>query len=121
MILDGRLPIVLAPLAGGPSTPELTAAVSGAGGLGLLAAGSLSAETLAERIAETRRLTRHPFGVNVFVPQQAASPTVVAAYAAALAAEARAAGVRLGAPRPDDDDWRAKLALLTEAPVPVVS
>jgi nitronate monooxygenase len=33
------VPIVLAPMAGGPSTPELTAAVSAAGGLGLLAAG----------------------------------------------------------------------------------
>jgi nitronate monooxygenase len=47
----GRLavPIVLAPLAGGPSTPELTAAVSEAGGLGFLAAGYLAASTLAER------------------------------------------------------------------------
>jgi nitronate monooxygenase len=33
------LPIVLAPLAGGPSTPALCAAVSNAGGLGFLAAG----------------------------------------------------------------------------------
>ena len=37
------LPIVLAPLAGGPSTPELAAAVSEAGGFGFLAAGYLSA------------------------------------------------------------------------------
>src|SRR5260370_7884754 len=35
MILDScSVPIVLAPLAGGPSTPELTATVSEAGGLG---------------------------------------------------------------------------------------
>jgi nitronate monooxygenase len=33
-------PIILAPLAGGPATPELAAAVSDAGGLGFLAAGS---------------------------------------------------------------------------------
>ncbi|WP_460339981.1 nitronate monooxygenase [Actinoallomurus acanthiterrae] len=40
MILDELpVPIVLAPLAGGPSTPRLTAAVSEAGGLGFLAAG----------------------------------------------------------------------------------
>ena len=49
----GRLehPVVLAPLAGGPSTPDLAAAVSGAGGLGFLAAGYLGAHTLRERIA----------------------------------------------------------------------
>jgi nitronate monooxygenase len=34
-------PIVLAPLAGGPSTPRLAAAVTNAGGLGFLAAGYL--------------------------------------------------------------------------------
>jgi NAD(P)H-dependent flavin oxidoreductase YrpB (nitropropane dioxygenase family) len=35
MILDScDIPVVLAPLAGGPSTPELAAAVSNAGGLG---------------------------------------------------------------------------------------
>ena len=42
LVLDRlAVPIVLAPLAGGPSTPELTAAVSNAGGFGFLAAGYL--------------------------------------------------------------------------------
>ena len=121
MILDGRVPLVLAPLAGGPSTPELAAAVSDAGGLGFLAAGYLTAEALAERIAAVRARTAEPFGVNVFVPQPPGSPTAVAAYAARLRAEARAAGVELGRPHPDDDDWAAKLDLLAEARVPVVS
>src|SRR5688572_17044398 len=53
-------PIVLAPLAGGPSTPELAAAVSEAGGLGFLAAGYLSADALGERIERTRALTERP-------------------------------------------------------------
>jgi nitronate monooxygenase len=45
MILDRlSVPIVLAPLAGGSSTPELTAAVSNAGGLGFLAAGASAAQ-----------------------------------------------------------------------------
>ena len=44
-------------MAGGPSTPELTAAVSAAGGYGFLAAGYLSAAGLAETIAATRALT----------------------------------------------------------------
>ena len=51
------VPIVLAPLAGGPSTPELAAAVSDAGGLGFLAAGYLCADALGERISRTRELT----------------------------------------------------------------
>jgi nitronate monooxygenase len=121
MILDGRLPIVLAPLAGGPSTPELAAAVSDAGGLGFLAGGYLTAEALAGRIATTRRLTTEPFGVNLFVPQQPGSPTAIAAYAATLTAEARAVGAELGPPRPDDDGWAAKVVLLEESAVPVVS
>lgn len=121
MILDGRLPLVLAPLAGGPSTPELAAAVSDAGALGFLAAGYLAAGTVADRMAATRRLTNQPFGVNLFVPQEPSSPTAVAAYAASLTGEARAAGAELGTPRADDDDWTAKLDLLAASPVPVVS
>jgi nitronate monooxygenase len=49
VIVDGRpVPIVLAPLAGGPSTPALAAAVSEAGGLGFLGSGYLTADRLAE-------------------------------------------------------------------------
>ena len=69
MILDScDIPIVLAPLAGGPSTPELAAAVSNAGGLGFLASGYLSAAELADRRRRAAELTGRPFGVNVFVP-----------------------------------------------------
>ncbi len=39
-------PIILAPMAGGPSTPELVAAVSNAGGLGSLGAGYLAPEAI---------------------------------------------------------------------------
>ena len=54
------VPIVQAPLAGGPSTPELAAAVSGAGGLGFVAAGYRTPDALAEAIARTRALTDGP-------------------------------------------------------------
>jgi nitronate monooxygenase len=122
MILGTRsLPIVLAPLAGGPSTPELTAAVSDAGGFGFLAAGYLSAGELAQRLLATRELTREPFGVNLFIPGRPSPPAEVSGYAAALAAEARAAGAELGEPRFDDDGWPDKIALLLADPVPVVS
>jgi nitronate monooxygenase len=61
-------PIVQAPMAGGPTTPELVAAVSNAGGLGSLGAAYLPPETLREQIREIRGLTEGPFGVNLFVP-----------------------------------------------------
>jgi nitronate monooxygenase len=110
-------PIILAPMAGGPTTPELVAAVSNAGGLGFLAAGYLTAEALGERIAATRALTQRPFGVNLFVPGPPAKPDVFAAYVAGLEAE----GLQAGAPMYDDDDWDAKLALIEREPVAVVS
>src|SRR4029077_10464416 len=59
--------IVLAPLAGGPSTPELAAAVANAGGLGFVAAGYLSAGEFATKLARARQLTDGPLGANVFL------------------------------------------------------
>ena len=114
MVLEGvARPIVLAPLAGGPSTPELAAAVCEAGGLGFLAAGYLSASALAARLARLRELTSRPFGVNVFVP----GPP----FAGDLAPFVERLGPGAGEPRWDDDDWEAKLALLRAAPPAVVS
>ncbi|HTA02708.1 MAG TPA: nitronate monooxygenase [Streptosporangiaceae bacterium] len=122
MILDRlAVPIVLAPLAGGPTTPELAAAVSNAGGLGFLAAGYLSTAALRDQIARARALTSAPLGVNLFVPGAAAPAGALADYAAALAATASQAGVDLGEPRFHDDDWPGKVAELTADPVPVVS
>ena len=122
MIVDSRpVPIVLAPLAGGPSTPALAAAVSEAGGLGFLASGYLTAGRLAEDLHATRRLTGEPIGVNVFVPGRPSAPQDVVGYAASLSGEAAAAGVRLGAGSFSDDDWDAKIDLLARDPVPVVS
>src|SRR3954447_17146804 len=122
MVLDAlEVPIVLAPLAGGPSTAALAAAVSGAGGLGFLGAGYLTAERLAEDIDATRRLTRAPFGGTLSAPGPPSSPGTAAAYAATLADEAARADVRLGEPRWSDDAWAAKLDLLAGDPVAVVS
>ena len=122
MILDRlSVPIVLAPLAGGASTPELTAAVCNAGGLGFLAAGYLTAPALKERIDQARALTAGPLGVNVFVPGRPSDPDAVRAYAATLAEDARGAGVGLGEAHYADDDWAAKIELLAAERVPVVS
>ncbi len=61
-------PLLLAPMAGGPGTPALAAAVSEAGGLGAVGAAYLAPEALAAEIADVRRRTRRPFAVNLFVP-----------------------------------------------------
>ena len=125
MTLDVRsltLPIVQAPMAGGPSTPALAAAVSDAGGLGFLAAGYKTADAVAQDIATLRAATGTAFGVNIFAPpQEQASMALVTAYAHALAAEADRQGVALGEPRFDDDAYEAKLDLVTRERVPVVS
>jgi enoyl-[acyl-carrier protein] reductase II len=49
------------------ATAELAAAVSNAGGLGLIAAGNAPAEIVREQIKKARALTDKPFGVNVMM------------------------------------------------------
>src|SRR6476619_2647485 len=125
--------VVGAPMAGGPTTPELVAAVGEAGGLGLLAGGYLTAPQLAAAIAEVWDASSRPFGVNLFVPAQAnayavgsgeltGSERAVAAYRAALVDDAEGLGVQPGEARPgDDDDWERKLDLVVRERVPLVS
>ncbi|TYP59971.1 enoyl-[acyl-carrier-protein] reductase FabK [Thermosediminibacter litoriperuensis] len=48
------------------ATAELVAAVSNAGGLGIIGAGNAPAEAVREEIRKTRSLTDKPFGVNVY-------------------------------------------------------
>jgi nitronate monooxygenase len=122
VILDRiDVPIVLAPMAGGPTTPQLAAAVSNAGGLGFLAAGYLSAEALRDQIAGGRAMTAAPLGINLFVPGRPATSGSVTEYADRLTSNAAQAGLELGQPRFDDDAWDAKLALLISDPLPVTS
>ena len=66
--LEARVAIVGAPLAGGPSTPALAAAVSEAGGLGFLAAGYKTAAAVQAELHALRALTSEPIGLNVFYP-----------------------------------------------------
>ena len=66
-----ELPIIQAPK-GGAAGPGLAAAVSNAGGLGMLALSRADIETMQGRIRETRALTSRPFGVNLILefPQE---------------------------------------------------
>ena len=121
MTLPSELPIVQAPMAGGPSTPGLTAAISDAGGYGFVAAGYLSADELHEAIATTRTLIQAPFGVNLFMPSSPGDAEGVAAYARELQPEAERLGTALGAARWEDDAYFAKLEVVERARVHLAS
>ncbi|MEU8569814.1 nitronate monooxygenase [Streptomyces pathocidini] len=116
-------PIVQAPMAGGASRPELAAAVADAGALGFLAGGYKTPEAMYEEIKRLRGLTQRPFGVNLFMPQpSAADPAAIAVYREQLAGESAWYETPLGdTDRGTDDAYEAKLALLLDDPVPVLS
>jgi nitronate monooxygenase len=118
-----RTPVVLAPMAGGPSTVALAAAVAEAGGFPFLAGAYLTPERLRADVEGLRSRTSTAFGVNVFAPSPDEPAMLAAAesYAALLAPWAAAAGVQLGAPRYDDDAFAAKVDLLAELAPAVVS
>jgi nitronate monooxygenase len=79
-------PIIQAPMAGGPSTPELVAAVSNAGALGSLGSAYSTPEQIAADIKTTRTLTGKPFNVNLFAGGYAPESPVDAAPMLALLA-----------------------------------
>jgi nitronate monooxygenase len=118
-----RVPVVGAPMAGGPSTPELVAAVAEAGGFGFLAAGYLSADQLRAAIRELRDRTAAPFGVNVFVPERIdADADALDRYRELLRGRAASFGVMLPEQIPfTDDSFDAKVDLVVEESAPVVS
>lgn len=117
------VPVVAAPMAGGPSTPTLAAAVSNAGGLGFVAGGYRSPRQLADDITAARSNTSGPLGVNVFVPQPSnADMVLLDDYAELLEPLADYYGVELGRPRPGDDDcWAEKLEVVADLRPTVVS
>ncbi|AIZ45663.1 2-nitropropane dioxygenase [Deinococcus radiopugnans] len=117
-------PIVLAPMAGGPGTPELAAAVSHAGGLGSLGAAYLTPAQILEAGAAVRRLTRGPFAVNLFAPQPTVQPTELEVEQAA--AELAPFHSDLGLPPPAlttqaDIDFGAQLDAVLELRPAVLS
>jgi nitronate monooxygenase len=117
-----RRPVVVAPMAGGPSTTDLVIAASAAGALGFLAAGYKTAAAMRAEIDTVTAAGAGPFGVNVFVPgSPAPDQAAVASYVADLATDAKALGVQLGDPGWNDDDWEAKIAALLGDPPAVVS
>ena len=110
-----RRRIVVAPMAGGPTTADLVIAAGRAGALGFLAAGYKTPEAMAAEITAVRAATAEPFGVNVFVPG--------APYrdAAALAGYLGTLGPGLGDASWDDDGFDGKTAALLADPPAVTS
>ncbi len=111
-------------MAGGPSTPAMAAAVSGAGGLGFLAAGYKTVDQVERELAEVRSLVPAgvSYGLNLFAPPgHGTGAAEINSYGDRLRDEAQEHGVALGYPRWDDDQYSEKLDLLAEQPVPVVS
>lgn len=120
---DLSLPVVAAPMAGGPTTPALVVAAARAGGFGQLAAGYLGVERLAEHIAAVRSAGVETFGVNIFAPEsRAVDEAAVTAYREVLTPYAAELGVSLpDRPAAGDDGFAEKLDLMVQERVPVVS
>ena len=117
-----EVPIVGAPLAGGPGTSALAAAISEAGGLGFLAAGYKPAATVESDLREARALTSRPLGLNLFYPtREEVDDRAIAAYVERLRGEGARYGVEPGDPQWTDDDWTAKLALAARERPDIVS
>jgi len=116
-------PVIAAPMAGGPSTPDLVAAAAASGAFGFLAGGYQTPRALADQIAITRRLNDR-FGVNLFVPNPVpVDPVAFRGYANALESCAVPYGLDLAGSEiiEDDDGWQQKIDLLVSDPVPMVS
>ncbi|KYP81391.1 nitronate monooxygenase [Ferroacidibacillus organovorans] len=117
-----RYPIVQAPMAGGPTTPEMVIAVSEAGGLGSLAGGYVTPDVLSQQISVVRANTDNPFAVNLFVP---ANPDVTADAQAmwdALQGAREALGIFTSMPAwSADDHFLEKVQIVLSQRVPIVS
>lgn len=117
-------PIVLAPMAGGPNTPALAAAVANAGGIGSFGFAYSTPEQIRADLAAARALTAGPLNANFFIFRPVDPPeigTVQRALAAVMALPG-AAGVPVAAPVPPfypdlrlqlEAVWQSRPALLT--------
>ncbi|HJM52089.1 MAG TPA: nitronate monooxygenase family protein [Alphaproteobacteria bacterium] len=101
-------PIFLAGMGGrnNPTPPELVAAVSEAGGMGVLGVAALEAEEIRYRIREVRKLTNRPFGVDTLLPVRLteAAPT--------------RSGVRRQIQKDHPEHWRFMTELTTQQGLP---
>ena len=89
-LLGIRVPILLAPMAGGPATPELVAAVTRSGGAGIFGATGMTRAAIGAAVEQALALGGPPVGVNVQLAPPSPGPGDAAAterYLAPLLAE----------------------------------
>jgi len=120
VLLDSR--IVVAPLAGGPTTTALVTAAARSGAIGFLAAGYKQPSAVSADVEEMRA-AGVPYGLNIFVPvPPPADLEPLEHYRTSLQTEADRYGVSLPPLRLDDDDhFAAKIEIAVDAAVPLVS
>src|SRR5690242_3599436 len=63
-----RFPLIVAPMAGGPTTPELVVASCEAGALGSMGAAYLAPAAINDFAEKVRSKTDRPFAINLFAP-----------------------------------------------------
>lgn len=119
---ETSIPLVAAPMAGGPTTPAMVSAATRAGGLGMLAAGYKTVEAVEAELKEIRS-EGIPFGINLFAPNPLpVDPASYRTYAAIVQRDADQFGLTLPPdPIEDTDKFDEKVALLLDDPVPLVS
>lgn len=115
---------------GGVAGPDLVAAVSNAGGLGILAALNLRPDAVRSAISQVRQLTDRPFGVNIWLHEDVRRPPAVEGHADLVRSvqsvfnELRPRfelAPTLKAPRPMPDLVDAALEVMIDERVPVFS
>lgn len=115
----------------GVAGPDLAAAVSNAGGLGVLAGLLATPDALREQIRSLRSLTVNPFGVNLWLHEELRTPVAPGDVDPATVEEVQGAlneirsahGLELkhGAPMPIPDLFGAAVDVLLDEQVPVFS
>jgi nitronate monooxygenase len=112
-----RRPVVVAPMAGGPTTTGLVTAAADAGALGFLAGAYKTAEAMTAEITAVRAATAEPFGVNLFVPgPPCPDAAALAGYLGSLSDDGPLAEAAW-----DDDGFEGKVTALLADPPPVTS
>ncbi len=117
-LLEIDVPIVQAPMAGGPSSKELVAASSAAGALGCFGFAYTQPAEMRQQSEWVRGMTDRPFGINLFVAPQPGEVPADAQRAALAAVHGYYAELGLPAPEPVRapyaPDLAAQLAMVEE-------
>ena len=124
-LLGTRLPIIQAPMAGGPTTPALVAAASKAGALGSFGFAYTQPETMRRDVEAVRALTDAPINLNFFVNAQpaAVAPEAQSGAINAIAGYYQALGLPVPAPvrAPYAPDLNAQLSMAEDIQPAVVT